>query len=115
MLYLWCNRKPTTNMKDPTQQEMFEFLSNKFENAGIDGIIDNILISSYWFAYNFHDGQTSDLYSALCNSFYSPSILANNIEDEYDSIVFAMYNALIEKFIGEDYDQFLLDENNIPY
>jgi len=102
-------------MKDPTQQEMFEFLSKKFENAGIDGIIDNILISSYWFAYNFHHGQNSDLYSALCNHYYKPSILANNIEDEYDSIVFAMYNALIEEFIGEDSDQFLLDEQNNLY
>jgi len=102
-------------MKDPTQQEMFEFLSKKFENAGIDGIIDNIFISTYWFAYNFYDGQFSNLYSALCNSFYSPSILANNIEDEYDSIIFMMYNCLIEEFIGEDSDQFLLDEQNNLY
>ena len=44
-------------MKDPTQQEMFEFLSKKFENAGIDGIIDNIFISTHWFAHDFYDGQ----------------------------------------------------------
>lgn len=101
---------------DPTQEEMSEFLLKKFDKAGIDeGIIDNIFISTYWFAHDFYNGQSSNLYSALCGSFYEPSVLTNNIQDEEDIIIFMMYNSLIEEFIGEDSDQFLLDEQNNLY
>lgn len=100
---------------DPTQEEMSEFLSKKFEKAGIDGIIDNIFISTYWFARDFYIGQFSNLYSALCGSLYKPGILTNNIEDEEDSIIFMMYNSLVEEFIGEGSDKFLVDEQNNLY
>jgi len=100
---------------DPTQEEMSEFLLKQFEKAGIEGIIDNIFISTYWFARNFYNGQFSNLYSALCGSFYKPGILTNNVENEEDIIIFMMYNSLVEEFLGEDSDQFLLDEHNNLY
>lgn len=92
---------------DPTKEEMVNYLKDEF--GGFEGNDDfSSEEAIYWYAYNNHGGQRSNLYSVLSTSEYKPSPLYSNIDDSDDEISLAMYNTLAEKFggeeIGQDYD-----------
>lgn len=68
-------------MKDPTATEMRAFLNTA---PFTDEFSREEAI--YWFANDYHEGQGSNLYSALCCSEFRPSPLARGPEelDLYD-------------------------------
>lgn len=85
---------------DRLKQEMKNYLKTK--NKGLMDVNSHDFDFSmeaaiYWFAYGYHSGQWSDLYSILSTSEYKPSILARNIQDE-DEEVQNLYQDLVEKF-----------------
>jgi hypothetical protein len=49
----------------------------------------------YWFANDYHGGQGSGLYRALCASAYRPGPLARSPQSDY---AFHMYDALVGRF-----------------
>jgi hypothetical protein len=70
-------------MKDPTYDEMREFL----KMSGGEGF--EIEEAIYWFANDWHGGQSTNLYRALCASEYRPLPGRNGPEDRevYDELV----------------------------
>ena len=52
-------------------------------------------VAIYWLANDYHEGQTSELYSILSTSPYSPSCLTSGIKDEDDEIAQNMYDDLV--------------------
>ena len=62
---------------DPTRNEMLAFLCG-FYPYEVEQFDREEAI--YWFAYAWHCGQGSNLYSALSTSPYKPSPLANGPE-----------------------------------
>ena len=69
---------PTT-MQDPTREEMLVVLNtlplaSEFDESDREEAI-------YWFASDWHSGQTSNLYSALSTSPFAPSTLAKGPEE----------------------------------
>jgi len=101
----WMNKlKITENeqkTQDPTKKEMLDVLSS--ETGGFEGM-DKFSAEEaiYWYAYNHHGGQWSNLYSALSTSDYKPSPLMKNIEDCDDEMTCAYYNTLVSNFGGEE-------------
>lgn len=89
---------------DPTKKEMVNYLKDEF--GGFEGNDDfSSEEAIYWYAYNNHGGQRSNLYSVLSTSEYKPSPLYSNIDDSDDEISLAMYNTLTQKFGGEEIGQ----------
>lgn len=58
---------------------------------------DSYKIAKYWLAYNYHEGQNSDLYEYLSDCDYEPSPLTRGILDE-DECVIAYYFDLLDKY-----------------
>lgn len=86
---------------DPTKEEMENFLKSKFNGYGLDDMEFDIAEAIYWFGYNYHGGQNSNLYSALSTSDYRPSRLMSNLEDDDSGeheISKEMYDALVSEF-----------------
>ena len=82
------------------KQEMKNYLKTK--NKGLMDVNSpefnfSMEAAIYWFAYGYHSGQWSDLYSILSTSEYKPSMLARNVNDE-DEEVKMLYQDLVEKF-----------------
>ncbi len=48
----------------------------------------------YYFASHYHSGQCSNLYSVLSTSDFTPSILANEIEDETAQEIYDHYERM---------------------
>ena len=65
-------------MSDPTRDEMLTFLCG-FWPYEVERFDREEAI--YWFAYNWHSGQWSNLYSVLSTSKFRPSPLANGPEE----------------------------------
>ena len=76
-------------MRDPTHEEMTEFLAT--QTCGED-MRDDIEIAIYWFAMYWHSGQSSNLYSALSTSPYHPG-MDGRLEGESDTVQH-MFDAL---------------------
>lgn len=76
------------------KEKMMSFLKSRY--PGEDEFSMEVAI--YWFAYNHHEGQFSDLYSVLSTSEYKPSRLTGNIQDEDDEVAQSMYEDLEEEF-----------------
>lgn len=67
-----------SSIKDPTREEMLAFLASLPFASDHDEFDHEEAI--YWFASDWHNGQWSNLYSALCTSPYKPGPLANGPE-----------------------------------
>lgn len=74
-------------MKDPSHAEMYSFLASAC--AGEEDVRFDIEEAIYWFANDWHGGQWSNLYAALCNSEYTPSQLSRHASNPlfYDALV----------------------------
>ena len=82
-------------MRDPSRNEMIAFLRadpyvREFENPEFD-----IEEAIYWFAYDFHGGQWSNLYSALSTSEFHPGPYAFQPEQPY------LYDILVEEYAND--------------
>lgn len=58
-----------TLSKDPTAEEMREYLQDIYGDELCDFDMEGAI---YWFAYSWHGGQNSNLYSALSTSEFHP-------------------------------------------
>ena len=76
------------------KDKMMAHLKDMFPGANED----SMEVAIYWFAYNHHEGQFSDLYSTLSTSDYKPSRLTMNIDDEDDEMAKEMYQELESEF-----------------
>lgn len=85
----------TTTLKDPSLDEMTAFLSRQ----GADEY--DAAVAIYWFASQWHGGQWSNLYSALCSCGFEPGPIAR-LERETESVRGYVCD-LEEKFAGVDY------------
>lgn len=77
-------------MNDPTIEEMRAFLEATPFAAEADTFDREEAI--YWFASDWHSGQWSNLYSALCQSDYHPGPNVTGIDPE--SVATWLYEAL---------------------
>lgn len=78
---------------DPTHDEMVAFLKQCQTFGAIEDMTFEVEEAIYWFAYLHHDGQYSNLYSALSTSPYSPSPLHSGpAEDDY------LYECLVKEY-----------------
>ena len=84
-------------MQDPTREEMLDALADTITLFG-DGAANEAEIAIYWFANDWHSGQTSNLYSVLSTSSYIPGPIAT-LEDEGD-VVGMLYRELESTFTG---------------
>lgn len=81
-------------MRDPTRDEMLEFLAaGPFADEADDFDREEAI---YWFANDYHGGQWSNLYAALCGSPYSPGPIANGCEPDGMSAI--LYEELDAEF-----------------
>jgi len=82
------------NVQDPTKDEMFNYLHQMYGNE--EGFRDNAEVAIYWFANFYHGGQSSNLYSVLSTSRFSPGPIARGPEPQ--SMEEMMYEDLVLKF-----------------
>ena len=68
---------------DPSADDMREHLRSSYGDNVEDFDIEAAI---YWFAYDYHEGQGSHLYNALCNSEYKPGRLMSSAKDEGDMV-----------------------------
>ncbi len=85
-------------MSDPTADEMREYLKDRWEltpESESEWAID-VEEVIYWFAYAYHDGQWSELYSALSTSEFHPGSDSAGVEP--DTLAAIMLADLIEEY-----------------
>ena len=80
-------------MKDPTRDEMLTFLKACQTIWRCEDMTFEIEEAIYWFAYAWHSGQSSNLYSALSTSPYSPGPCTTGPEDNY------LLDCLVEEYV----------------
>lgn len=83
---------------DPTHNEMCEHLYNTF---GRETDVFDVETAVYWFASDWHGGQWTNLYKALCVSDYRPGRMVNGVEDESE-ISMDLYKELEAEFTPHD-------------
>jgi hypothetical protein len=69
-----------TTMQDPTRDEMLAFIASLPFASERDEFDTEEAI--YWYASDYHGGQSSNLYAAICESPYSPGPCSNGPEPE---------------------------------
>jgi hypothetical protein len=93
--------KVTSAFKDPTKEEMVKFLHDKYKGH-LDYTDEElefpIEAAIYWYAYDYHSGQNSNLYSALSTSEYKPGSFYKSIDDTDDDVAQEMYSNLQTKY-----------------
>ena len=60
---------------DPTRDEMLEYLTSFTNPLETDEFDREEAL--YWFASDYHGGQWSNLYAALCDSLFHPGPMAS--------------------------------------
>jgi hypothetical protein len=78
-------------MKDPTREEMLAYLSDYAPSEEDDFFCEEAM---YWFACDHHNGQWSNLYSALSTSPFRPSPFACGCSEE----ALELYHVLVEEY-----------------
>lgn len=61
--------------QDPTREELNYRLNEEFASSDLDNEE-----AIYWFAYNYHSGQNSNLYSVLSTSPFRPGAFQSGPE-----------------------------------
>jgi hypothetical protein len=88
-------------IQDPTKEEMIKYLQHVY--SGLlhrDHFNDAAEVAIYWFANDYHGGQSSNLYSVLSTSPFKPGSISKG--PEKDSIESDMYTALEGEFGGKN-------------
>ncbi len=84
-------------MPDPTLEEMRTHLRTvPQDEPDSDSAEFDQEEAIYWFANDYHGGQWSNLYSALCQSEYHPGPLTNG--PELDSMGAYLYDELVAAY-----------------
>lgn len=83
-------------MRDATRDEMLDVI--KSNNTINEDDVFDMEEAIYWFANDYHGGQGSDLYSALCASPFRPGA-ASNLEP--GSMAERYYDDLCHEFTEE--------------
>lgn len=78
---------------DPTKDEMVQAIRNDCGNEPDDFDIESAI---YWFAYAYHGGQWSNLYSILSTSPYKPGAIENGVEP--DSMASFCFDCLVNTY-----------------
>ena len=87
-------------IQDPTKEEMIDYLQTIYAQLLDRKTFDDAAeVAIYWFATQYHGGQTSNLYSVLSTSTFNPGPMAR--EPHMDSIERDMYEYLAHEFGGE--------------
>lgn len=89
--------------KDPSRDEMLQYLSST-PHGHEDGFSDDAEVAMYWYAHDHHGGQSTNLYSVLSTSPYSPGPMRSSVEGE-GSGAEMMYDELVHQFGGIPLDQ----------
>ena len=87
----------TENAKDPSKEEMMEFLRQQFGNEDPD----SMEVAIYWFANEYHGGQWSNLYSVLSTSHFRPGPISRGPEP--GSAEADMFHALEAEYGGKEH------------
>lgn len=85
-------------VKDPSREEMLEFIKSVLGGSIGDEFKDTVELAIYWFAHDYHGGQSTNLYSAASTSPYRPGLLKRSVEDEEDGMAVHLYKALENEF-----------------
>jgi hypothetical protein len=83
--------EPMALYADPTRDEMLELLNGLAFADEFDDFAREEAI--YWFARDYHGGQWTNLYRALCASPFHPGPIGTGPEDTY------LYEALETAFL----------------
>lgn len=79
------------------KEELKDYLKKQYENLFDDETIESDgEVAIYYFASDYHDGQSSDLYKILSQSEYKPGPLST-LRNEGE-IAEMMYMDLVQKF-----------------
>lgn len=87
------NQRTKTVTHDPDRNEMLAFLAGCYPADSDDFDREQAM---YWFAANWHGGQTSNLYSVLSTSPYKPGMMESGPEP--DSMAAYLYSELEAEF-----------------
>jgi hypothetical protein len=83
-----------TTMQDPTRDEMLAFVASlPFASERDESDIEEAI---YWYASDYHGGQWSNLYAAICESPFTPGPCSNGPED--DGMAAMLYDDLESEF-----------------
>ena len=84
------------NLKTTDVKELQAYIDERYPLADLDEKCDlfNLAEGLYWYCHDYHTGQWSDEYSVLSTLDYSPSPLANGVEE--GSAAHEVYIQLIE-------------------
>ena len=88
-------------MQDPTREEIVEFLRKDLASMAIEWEEFAIEEAIYWFAYRYHSGQDSNLYSILSTSEFIPGVLSNG-PSENAEFFFNLMEIHFDYFIEDD-------------
>lgn len=80
-------------IEDPTRDEMLEHLRDQFGDEPDEFDTEEAI---YWFAYQWHGGQASNLYSVLSTSEFNPGPIATGPEP--DSMAEMLLDSLVAEF-----------------
>lgn len=84
-----------SNIQDPTHEEMINYLISQYGEEARD----EAEVAIYWFADHYHGGQSSNLYSVLSTSVYSPG--PNSTIEKEGEFAEMLYNSLESEFGGK--------------
>lgn len=85
--------------QDPTHNEMITTLREAFGGlVDAESLDSDAAVAAYWFASDYHGGQSSNLYSALSTSPYSPGPFSSL--ESAGGYVEEMYAELEDKYAG---------------
>lgn len=88
---------------DPTRDEMLNAISKEY-GGQVEPM--DVECAIYWFATNYHGGQSTNLYSVLSTSQYKPGMAENGVPEGTDAAdVFSFLENLAsgEEPWGEDH------------
>lgn len=86
------------NIQDPDKDSMVKYLTEYTNGMAIEGVEDEIEVAIYYFARDYHGGQSSNLYSACSTSDYSPGCSDEHTQDGGANVVADLYKALVYEF-----------------
>ena len=82
------------------KEEMMGYLKNQYkglEDVNSKDFLFDMEAAIYYFATDYHSGQSSELYRILSTSDYRPGMMSRGIDSEPETVQM-LYKSLEEKF-----------------